>query len=129
MQEDRVLDLLMEGTIDKKTYGKQMERIRENRESLFEQLEKLQKGLTSAVVETAKTVLELARDAKSLWKVKIPKEREEFLNATLSNPVLDGATILYDLKKPFTVLLKMAANGEKRKWRAREDSNHRPLDS
>lgn len=123
-QEDRVLDLLMEGTIDKKTYGKQMERIRENRESLFEQLEELQKSLTSAVVETAKTVLELARDAKSLWKVKTPKERKEFLSAILSNPVLDGATVRYDLKMPFAVLLKMAANGEKEKWRARVDSNH-----
>ena len=124
-QEDRVLELLMEGTIDKKTYGKQMERIRENRESLFEQLEKLQKSLTSAVVETAKTVLELARDAKSLWKVKSPKERKEFLNAILSNPVLDGATVRYDLKKPFAVLLKMAANGEKENWRVRKDSNLR----
>ena len=83
---------------------------------------------TSAVVETAKTVLELARDAKSLWKVKSPKERKEFLSAILSNPVLDGATVRYDLKKPFAVLLKMAANGEKEKWCSRRDSNSQPSD-
>jgi hypothetical protein len=65
------------------------------------------------VIETAKTVLELATSAKSLWIDRSAYERREFLNKVLSNPILDGLTVRYELKKPFAVLLKM---NEKDKW-------------
>jgi hypothetical protein len=64
------------------------------------------------VIETAKTVLELATSAKSLWIDRSAYERREFLNKVLSNPILDGLTVRYELKKPFAVLMKMNENKE-----------------
>lgn len=78
------------------------------------------------VAETAKTILELATSAKSLWISKSHQERRDFLDMVLSNPILDGLTVRYELKKPFAVLLKMS---EKVEWRALRDSNSRPTGS
>jgi hypothetical protein len=64
-------------------------------------------------METAKTVLELATSAKSLWISKSPQERRELLDLILSNPILDGLTVRFELKKPFAVLVKMS---EKEEW-------------
>jgi hypothetical protein len=77
-------------------------------------------------METAKTVLELATSAKSLWISRSAYERREFLNKVLSNPILDGLTVRYELKKPFAVLLKM---NEKDNWCPGLDLNQHALSS
>lgn len=97
-----------------------LQNIRSNREGLTDQLETLQKGLTSAVMETAQTVLELATSAKSLWKQGTPEERRNILDRLLSNPILDGVSVRFDLKKPFAVLVQMNENVN---WCALLDSN------
>jgi hypothetical protein len=48
--------MFAENQIDKATYERQLKLVRENREDITNQLEALQKSLTSAVMETAKTV-------------------------------------------------------------------------
>jgi hypothetical protein len=108
--EDKLFDLRIQGQITQQDFERQLQRIRSNRDSLTDQLETLQKSLTSALMETAKTVLELATSAKSLWITKSAQERKEFLDKVLSNPILDGLTVRYELKKPFAVLVKMAEN-------------------
>lgn len=125
-REDKLFNMFAENQIDKATYERQLRLVRENREDITNQLEKLQKSLTSAVMETAKTVLELATSAKSLWKSKSPQERREFLDTILSNPILDGLTVRYQLKKPFAVLVKMNENVE---WCPGLDLNQHALSS
>ncbi|MBK9322986.1 MAG: hypothetical protein IPM97_08605 [Bdellovibrionaceae bacterium] len=66
-QRDALVDLMISKQIDKELFDQQLQRVRSNRDSLVEQLEMNQKSLTSVVLETAKTVLELATSAKSLW--------------------------------------------------------------
>lgn len=83
-------------------------------------------------MESVKSILELATSAKSLWIRKSAQERKEFLNMILSNPILDGVNVRYELKKPFAVLVKMLENPEKESWCARADLNrdvsrHMPL--
>lgn len=124
--EDTLFDFLLAKQIDKSDFDKQIGRIRLNRDSLTDQLEVLQNSLTSVVFETAKSILELATSAKSLWITRSAQERREFLNKILSNPVLEGLTVRYELKKPFAVLVKMAGN---EKWRTLRDSNSRPIGS
>ncbi len=46
-------------------------------------------------------------------------ERRKMLEEVISNPVFDGVSVEYDLKKPFVVLREMA---ETKKWRARLDN-------
>jgi hypothetical protein len=66
-------------------------------------------------METAKTVLELATSAKSIWITKSPQERREFLDLILSIPILEGVNVRYELKKPFAVLVELS---EKNKFGA-----------
>ncbi len=64
-------------------------------------------------MESVKSILELATSAKSLWIRKSAQERKDFLNMILSNPILEGVNVRYELKKPFAVLVKMS---EKENW-------------
>jgi hypothetical protein len=93
--EDKLFDMRLQGHIGQSDFDKQLARIRSNRDDLADQLETLQKGLTSAVMETAQTVLELATSAKSLWKQGTPEERRNFLDKLLSNPILDGVNVRF----------------------------------
>ena len=112
--------------IEKELFDQQLKRINSNRDSLVDQLEAHQKSLTSALIETAKTVLELATLAKSLWISKSPQQRRELLDLILSNPILDGLTVRFELKKPFAVLVKMKGNV---KWCPGLDLNQHAVSS
>ncbi len=127
--EDQLTEFLLVGTIDKAAYDGQLRRIRGNREGLLEQLEQLRLSLQDTFMESVKSILELATSAKSLWIRKSAQERKEFLNMILSNPILDGVNVRYELKKPFAVLVKMSENPEKESWCGRRDSNSRLLGS
>ncbi len=50
--ENKLFDLRIQGNINQEDFNKQLARIRTNRDGLTDQLETLQKGLTSAVMET-----------------------------------------------------------------------------
>ena len=119
-QEDQLTDLLLNQTIDKQAYDRQLVRIRGNRESLLQQLEQLRLSLQDTFMESVKSILELATSAKSLWNTRSAQDRKEFLNSILSNPILDGVTVRYELKKPFAVLVKMS---EKEDWCPGPDLN------
>ena len=80
--------------------------------------------ITDVSMETAKTILELATNAESLWKMASPQERKEFLEQLLSNPVLNGTTVEYQIRKPFVTLSEMKQDEN---WRREWDSNPRYL--
>lgn len=110
--ENKLFDLRIAGNINQEDFEKQLSRIRTNRDELTNQLEALQKGLTTAMMETAKTVLELAKNAKSLWNTMAAEDRRVLLDKLLSNPILDGLNVRFNLKKPFAVLVQMKENEE-----------------
>lgn len=118
--EDRLTEHLLNGTIDKEAYSGHLKRIRGNREDLLRQLEQLRLSLQDTFMESVKSILELATSAKSLWIRKSAQERKDFLNMILSNPILEGVNVRYELKKPFAVLVEMS---KKEDWCSREDSN------
>ena len=62
-------------------------------------------------MESVKSILELATSAKSLWIRKSAQERKDCLNMILSNPVLEGVNVRYELKKPFAVLANFRVAG------------------
>ena len=118
--ENKLFDLRIQGNINQEDFEKQLARIRTNRDGLTDQLATLQKGLTSAVMETAKTVLELSTSAKTLWNIRPAEERRVMLDKLLSNPILNGVSIQFELKKPFAVLVQMTENVS---WCAERDLN------
>ena len=67
-----------------------------------------------------KKIIELSTNAESLWNSRSAVEKVEFLKKVISNPVLDGPRIRYDLQKPFAVIVQMSGNLN---WRPQGDSN------
>jgi site-specific DNA recombinase len=110
IQEDQLTELLINKTVDKQAYDRQLVRIRGNREDLLGQLEQLRLSLQDTFMESVQSILELATSAKSLWIRKSAQERKDFLNMILSNPTLEGVNVRYELKKPFAVLVNMSKN-------------------
>jgi site-specific DNA recombinase len=122
-KEDEAYDHFIKGILDKEAYQRQITKVRKERSEFTALLEQANLAITDAILETAKSILELASQAKSLWLSRAPAERRNLLDRILSNPVLEGATVRYNLKKPFIVLSGMKESG---KWRGGRDSNPRP---
>ncbi len=120
VKEDNLIELLQNGTIDEKTYSRQLNKLRAKRDEFTLLLESVNKNITNAGMETVKSTIELAKNAKSLWLKRSPQEKLEFLKMVLSNPVLDVSTVRYDLKKPFATLAKMKGVCD---WRSLRESN------
>src|SRR5690606_15467685 len=110
------------GVLDEEGHNRQIKQVRAKRRQYTKLLEQANVMITDASMETAKTILELATNAESLWKTATPQERKEFLEQLLSNPVLNGTTVEYQIRKPFVTLSEMKQDKE---WRRGRDSNSR----
>ncbi len=118
--EDRIYDDHLAGLFDVVGYKRQIERVRAERERFTNLMAAAQREIDGAYLVTAKKVLELAKNAKTLWLSRSKEDRRDFMEKILSNRVLDGLTVRYELKKPFRILAEMASSSN---WRARQDSN------
>ena len=98
-------------------YQRRIQRLRDERMRLTQLLEAMQVQLSDAALETAQSIIELATNAKSLWLSKPPEGRKADLDKLLSNKILNGVTIEFELRKPF---LWLAENKENLKWRTRK---------
>ncbi len=121
-KEDRIYEDYRAGVLDSEAYKRQVERIRKDRRHYTELMAQKNLAITDAGLETAKSVLELATRAESLWNSKNSYERLDMLNKLQSNPLLDGSTIKYHLRKPYLKLVEMKKNQE---WLPGRDLNPR----
>ncbi|MBS1983577.1 MAG: recombinase family protein [Bdellovibrionales bacterium] len=117
-KEDQIFDLLMAGKIDQETHDRQIKRVRDERSDLTKKLDDAELQIAEVEMETAKSIIELAKSAKELWDSRSPLERREFMELLLSNPVLNGKSIEYNLKKPFAGIAAMKADSN---WRLRHN--------
>ena|GEM_PF-570314 len=122
-EEDKVRELLLDGTFDKDAYRKAVEKIRIERRRYESLLEQGQLAITNAFYETSEKCLELAKNAKSLWNSASPRERLEFIKDILSNQRLDGLTVRYEMKKPFQILAQIKEKTDFKEWCPGLDSN------
>jgi len=123
VRRDRLFDLFVANEMDRSDYERQNMRLKDQRNEIMSSLERAQLKINGAYMETAKSVLELATNAKTLWNQRSPEERREFLGLILSNQWLEGLTVRFELKKPLQVLSQMA---QKQNWRPQRDSNSCP---
>ncbi len=113
-KEDRAYDNYDQGVIDRPNYEHQINRIRKERSHFTDLMEKTQGMIHEAVGETVESILQLATNAESLWKLATPVERRKLLEQLLYNPVLEGVSVRYEIIKPLRTLSKMKENVE---WR------------
>ena len=120
VREDKLYDDLHAGVIDKSGYKRQLDRIRDDRRRFTNLLEQSQLAISDACMVTARKILGLATQAKSLWNLGTQEERMEYLKNVCSDPVLDGVTVRYEMKKPFQTIARMKGFSN---WRPHGDSN------
>lgn len=108
--EDGLYDDFRKGVLDEAGYKRQLERVRRERNALAEAIMKADQEITGAILVTAKKILELAQKAPTLYLRATPQERRALLNQILSNPILDGVNVRYELKKPFRIISEMASS-------------------
>ncbi len=104
------------------TYERQLTRLRALKATTFEKLRETDRAEDNKYLVTAERVLELAKNAKSLWEERSPTEKRDLLEVLVSNPTLDGRSVRYDVRKPFDVISKMRGDDG---WRPQRDSNPR----
>ena len=119
-KEDRLMDMRLSGEIDRDTFDLTLKRIRTERRNYTDQIESLQLSLSSAVVETVQSILELSKNAKSFWNSVTATEKKKVLDMILSNPILDGVNVRFEIKKPFKILVEMKGCIN---WYSQGDSN------
>ena len=118
-KEDQFYQHLSNGVLNEAGYKRQIERVRLEREDYTRQIENLNLSISDEGMISAKKVLELAINAKSLWKSMERPQRLEYLKKVCSNQTLDGLTVRYELQKPFA---RLAAWKESDEWRRVRDS-------
>jgi len=109
-KEDEIYDDFRRSLLDEGGYKRQIERVREERRRMTDLMATAQGMIDDAYLETAKKILELAKMAKPLWDMRTKEQKRDFLERILSNRVLDGVTVRYELKKPFQTLSEMASS-------------------
>ncbi len=121
-REDRAYDHYDKGEIDREAYNHQRKRLQAEQLQYADMMEQAQLTINDAALETVESIIELATNAESLWKHMTTEERRSLLDKLLSNRVLDGASVRYEIIKPLRTLSEMR---EDQKWRRERDSNPR----
>ena len=119
-KKNKVFDLYLAGNLDQADYKKQNQRVLDEKGYYAHLLAQANSSMSDVWKLAAQNIFELAKSAKTLWKEGSVEQRMNILKALCSNPSLDGASIQYDLKKPFVTLEEM---GQKEDWRSQRDSN------
>ena len=115
-REDQQYEDFRAGVLPGDAFKRLSEKIRNERREVQAAIESAQRALSGSAKETAQSIIELCKNAKSLFNSRSAWERKEFLNLLISNPQLRGTTIEFNLKKPFAVLREMSSGVE---WLAR----------
>ena len=108
-KDDRLLELLIDGSITKEIYDKKHKEIKEKQYDLGIQLEEYTKADDNYHMAVA-TVLRLAKRAAIIVESSEPQEKNLFLNYLLQNSTVKGKTLSYSLRSPFNAILELALN-------------------
>jgi hypothetical protein len=119
-EQDEAYADLKKGIIEDSHYQRIVAKVKENRRYYTMLIAKCSDTIIDSHSRTIKKIIELSTNAESLWNSRSAVEKVEFLKRVVSNPVLDGPTIRYDLQKPFEVIAQMSGNEN---WRPHRDSN------
>ncbi len=121
---DKLMDLLLDGTIERQDFEIKKVQIRQKQITL----EKSMKGARNAddtFKDAMLAMLNLAAEAHDLFTSSTTAQKRQLVNLVFANLELDGGKLRFSLKKPFDRMQNLTNCQE---WRPREDSNLRPTD-
>lgn len=111
-------------SITETIYAEKYQHYTEQKQKIKDKLATLDRASEEYYI-TATYILNLASKAHTLFKSSKVDEKRLLLYFVLSNCVLDGDKLRYDLKKPFDSIFSLAS---RQQWLPRLDSNQRPAD-
>jgi hypothetical protein len=109
-KKNKLIDAVLDNLISRDDMELKKKSLETERNQIVDRLRQGQLRINGRMKENAKSILELAINAKSLWKERSMHERLSFLKLILSNPTWDGRSVRYTLKKPFAILEEMKRN-------------------
>ena len=112
----------LEGTIDAELWETKTTEWKREQADIHANISALKSADTSYMLEGIK-LLELAERAAELFPAMNHDDKRQLLKTVLLNPRLNGTTLEYEYKKPFSMFEK---GFEIEKWRDGRDSNPRP---
>jgi len=118
LKQNRLTDLLLDGTIAKDTYEQKLKAFKDRQREVTAQMKDLQNTNAQPHV-TAKTVLQLAKEAHALLKSSEPLEKKALLNFALQNPTVSGKNIDFTMASPFDVIYDTSVHSLGRRQRDR----------
>jgi site-specific DNA recombinase len=116
IEEDMAYEKLMGSVIDDLTYKKQIRRLREQRDELNSKILKVHELHSDIYLTTAQMILELAKNAKTLWRRQDMNNQIELMDKLLWNSALSDTSTEFNLKKPFKMLSVVKENQGNEKW-------------
>jgi len=112
LRVDKLLDLLLDGSITSDEHTKKLSVLKKQQSLINMELEEHSKGDYEFHINVDR-VLNLTNNMKDIFDSSEVGEKREILNYLLQNPVVEGANISYDIKKPFTVVMEFAKAAKK----------------
>ena len=119
----RLTDLLLDQSITKDFYDNKLKEMKQKQYDINIQLENHTRADENYYI-TASTVLNLAKNALSLFESSEVLEKRAMLNFLLQNCVANGKKLEFDLRSPFNHILNFANQPT---WLREQGSNLRPI--
>ncbi len=127
LQEQRKVSKVMDnlyvdklkGSITESEYDRFFQTFCTQRDDISTRLEQLEQAETNYYI-TAKYILDLASRAHELFESSEVEEKRHLIKLVLSNLMIDDGNVVYEVLKPFDILLE---NADDVRWRPRGDSN------
>lgn len=105
----KLVDLHMDGTIDSDTYKFKLEEFKKRQREIAAEMQ-AHIDADELVIITAKTVLDLAKRSRELYESSNIDEKRQLLNFVCSNFLLDSGKLRWELREPFSILVKMGGS-------------------
>ena len=110
LQSSKLLDLYLEGSVDKKSYDSRNQIIESEMDLVDKEITKHKKADRTYVKEI-ESLIDFCNQAPTLFKSSRPELQRELLRFVVSNLILKDKKLDFTLKTPFNILVKYSKNG------------------
>jgi site-specific DNA recombinase len=132
-RKNRLVDMFLDQSITKQDYDKKLQEISDYLQQLSIELEE-HTNADHDYKTTVGTVISVARRAKQIFNSSETHEKRQFVNMLVQNPYLDDRKMVFELRKPFDLILDLSSLQQKAtslstdrpSWLRGRDSNPRP---
>jgi hypothetical protein len=112
----KLTDLLIDGTIDKSTFGERRDALFLEQARIKERLAEIERNPESVLASLAKTV-ELAKSPSLLYKSASQEKKRELLKILLSNLTVSSKNVDVTLAPPFQIIAEREKTSDGRPYR------------